>query len=86
MTCKHEFIGTPEGVKCLKCCQTFTAREYAEYCSLKKHKDSHLEEFENLPSESAAQKIKETGDQEAPAKKPAAKKAPAKKPAEKKGE
>lgn len=30
MTCKHEFIGTPDGIKCLKCGLTMTAQEYAE--------------------------------------------------------
>lgn len=30
MTCKHEFIGTPEGVKCIKCGYRMTAEEYGK--------------------------------------------------------
>ena len=35
MTCKHEFIGTKDGVTCKKCGLSMTTKEYREYASKK---------------------------------------------------
>lgn len=33
MTCKHEFIGTASGIRCVKCGVMMTTEEYRKYCN-----------------------------------------------------
>lgn len=57
--CKHEFIGTVDGIRCQKCGLAMSAREYAEYLALiKSNNKKQIKSFEENPSELAGRQKK----------------------------